>query len=360
MQWNTDGVVIDLTITPPFWKTWLFRIALIIIVLIGFYAFYRYRIYQVKKHNLELEHMVKVRTSEVLNQKEEIEQQKEELISQSEKLLEINDQITKRNDIISVQNKHIQDSIKAALTIQKAILPIFQKLDEYFENFIIFKPKDIVSGDFYWATEIQTETINYKLIAVVDCTGHGVPGAFMSMISYSILNEIVLHSNITDTHDILNILNKRIIQSLQQTENANSEGLDICLIRYNTTDKKIQYSGAKLPLYIFSATQQQLLTFSATRKSIGGIFNSINTGIYSAEEIELQKADVMYLCSDGYSDQNNLERKRFGRSTLAEKLTELGKFPMSEQRTQLISILDTYMEGSTQRDDITLIGLKLK
>ena len=154
--------------------------------------------------------------------------------------------IEEQRDILDLQNQNINASIQYAQNIQRAILPVQNQISNLFESFIIYRPKDIVSGDFYWFTQIN----NTAFLAAVDCTGHGVPGAFMSMIGNSHLNEIVIEKQITNPAKILTLLNEKIIVSLRQDETANKDGMDVCFISIDLKSNEITFSGAKRPLYI--------------------------------------------------------------------------------------------------------------
>ena len=242
-------------------------------------------------------------------------------------------EIKKANIEISAQNKFIKSSINYAQTIQQAILPIKENIDKHLNNFIIYRPKDVVSGDFYWFTVVKDipllKEVEYlKFIAAVDCTRHGVPGAFMSMIGSSLLNEIVKQRKIYEPKDILIQLNLGIRKSLKQDITENHDGMDLCLCRieeepHNSsnltysplthsllthskpTHSKVTFVGAKRPLFYYKSQEKELKRIKGSRKSIGGYYQN-NKVEFTNQEIILQKNDIIYLTTDGYIDQNNV------------------------------------------------------
>lgn len=261
-------------------------------------------------------------------------------------------QIEDQRDKLELQNKKINDSIHYAQNIQRAILPLNNQIKEVFESFIIYRPKDIVSGDFYWFGK----TSNTIFIAVVDCTGHGVPGAFMSMIGNSLLNEIILEKKLQDPAKILTLLNEKVIDALRQNESDNNDGMDVCLVSFEINSKLVKFSGAKRPLYV-SRKNNEIEEIKGTRKSIGGKKEGIED--FSSVEIKLESGDILYLSSDGLTDQNNKERKRFGSNKLKEILQLNIDQSMENQKLAIEKELDIFMENEEQRDDITLIGIKI-
>ena len=296
-------------------------------------------------------------------------------------------EIKEANIEISLQHKFITSSIRYAKTIQQAILPIQEVINENLNNFIIYRPKDVVSGDFYWFTVVKDipllKKVEYlKFIAVVDCTGHGVPGAFMSMIANTLLNEIINKDQIYSPKDILTKLNLEIKQSLQQDITENHDGMDLCLCRIeekqhkDTTLKnsnqthstlknsnqihyKITFSGAKRPLFYYKLQEKELVRQKGDRKSIGGIMQKYNKIVFTNKEIILQQNDLIYLTTDGYIDQNNKKRKRFGTKKFENILNKIANMELSEQKQILETELDNWQRNEKQRDDITVVGIKL-
>ncbi|MBN2663755.1 MAG: SpoIIE family protein phosphatase [Bacteroidales bacterium] len=281
-----------------------------------------------------------------------------EIKKANEKITKANIEITKANKEISYQHNQIKLSINSALTIQQAILPLKENIDNHLNNFIIYRPKDVVSGDFYWFT-IEQDSISF--FAVVDCTGHGVPGAFMSMIGNSLLNEIIKQRQIYDPKEILTQLDFEINKSLKQDITENQDGMDVCLCKIEKTvdaEMKIVFTGAKRPLFYYKSNEQELNKLKGDRKSIGGkvLYNKTK---FTNQEIFLYKNDLIYLTTDGYVDQNNKERERFGTTRFERIINQIAIKPLSEQQQILETELDKWQGDEKQRDDITVIGVQL-
>ncbi len=262
-------------------------------------------------------------------------------------------QIEKQRDVLDLQNQKINSSIHYAQNIQRAILPVKNQLANLFESFIIYKPKDVVSGDFYWFTKID----NMAFLAAVDCTGHGVPGAFMSMIGNSLLNEIVLEKKEREPAKILSLLNEKVVDALRQKDTDNSDGMDMCFISIELKTNKITFSGAKRPLFFYNTKTKELNEIKGNRISIGGIRKT--TEVFNNHIIQAETGDIFYLSSDGLTDQNNLERKRFGSSKLKEIVLSNISLPMQQQKDIIENELNNFQKDEEQRDDITLIGIKI-
>ncbi len=281
------------------------------------------------------------------------------LKSAEQEIMAQKDILVSQNEEINRQTEHIQSSIRYAKTIQSAILPAQSKLDEFSENFILYKPKDIVSGDFYW----YSESDEYRFVAAVDCTGHGVPGAFMSLIANSLLNEIVNEKKIYLPRRILSTLNDNINQILKQKETDNRDGLDMCFVRISkigNENREVVFGGAKRDLYVYSESEQKLLKIRGSRKSAGGVLSTRSKAKFSNIALNVNSGDILYLSTDGYIDQNNKNRIRFGTQKLMLVLNEIATLPMSVQKDILDDILLKYQDEQSQRDDITFIGLKMK
>ncbi|MBD0401208.1 GAF domain-containing SpoIIE family protein phosphatase [Flammeovirga sp. EKP202] len=262
---------------------------------------------------------------------------------------------------LSEKNKSITDSMRYAKTIQNAILPSESLLKENFkDHFILYRSKDIVSGDFYWFKRKEVNGTVMKFIAVVDCTGHGVPGAFMSMIGNTLLNDIVNVKGVTDTVEILNALNVGVKESLQQENSMNDDGMDVALIamKEEADGVHVQFSGAKRPIFVFTQEKQELEVIQGDIKSIG--YSSRKNKVFSAHTIVLQKEDIIYLSTDGYVDQNNANREKIGSLKLKDIIASNATKPMAEQEEALEEILDQHLVGEIeQRDDITVMGVKV-
>jgi ligand-binding sensor domain-containing protein/serine phosphatase RsbU (regulator of sigma subunit) len=249
------------------------------------------------------------------------------------------------------------DSIRYGETIQKAILPNAQRFYAYFTDyFVIYKPKDVVSGDFYWAVEEKNGNL---FLAVVDCTGHGVPGAFMSMIGNTLLSDIVSQKNIHEPEDILEDLHNAVRIALHQEDKQNSDGMDLCLARIERIDEfrvKVVYAGAKRPLFFIK--DGYLFEEKGSKKSIGGRQKELDRK-YHQTEILLKKGDLIYLTTDGYVDQNNPDRLKFGTLRFKNLLRDIHSFSMNRQEEVFLSEMEKHQNKAEQRDDIAIIGIRL-
>lgn len=259
--------------------------------------------------------------------------------------------------VISIKNKQITDSIRYAETIQKAILPPQHDLQEAFGNnyFIFYQAKDVVSGDFYW---LSIKNINTVFVATVDCTGHGVPGAFMSLIGATLLNEIVEQKGIESPAKIIENLHEQIRIVLRQKDMLNRDGMDLCLCRLekNDTLTQLTYSGAKRPLYYINKFNE-LEQIRSTHKSIGGG----NKEHINFEEFSyaLQTGEMIYLTTDGYTDQNNADNEKLGSLKLKTTLLEIASLEITEQYEQIKLLFNTHKSNEQQRDDVTVMGIRI-
>jgi serine phosphatase RsbU (regulator of sigma subunit) len=298
--------------------------------------------------NRELEEKVRERTKEVVEQKEEIETQKEEIEGQL-------DLATLQRDTIAVQKDQITDSIHYAERIQAAILPPDKHLSDHLrDHFLLFKPRDIVSGDFYWTMEKNQKL----LVAVADCTGHGVPGAFLSMLGIASMNEIVNRSKILRPHKILEQLREILIQSLHQTGTRGEaqDGIEIALCVIDLKKNTLDYAGANRPLYIVRDGAVQHIR--PDRMPIG---------IYEQEPVpftnhalELKKGDSFYLFSDGYVDQlGGPLRKTFRVKRFRKLLLGIQEQSMAVQKQILLKNLEEWQGDVEQIDDILVMGIRI-
>ena len=256
---------------------------------------------------------------------------------------------------IEKKNKEITDSIYYAERIQSAILPPEEFISKNLpEHFILFKPKDIVSGDFYW----MTQKGNKIVIAVADSTGHGVPGAFMSLLGVAFLNEIVNKVVVIRANEILNQLRGQIINSLHQTgkEDEAKDGIEIALCIINLEKKKLQYSGAFSPLYL--VRYNELIEIKADKMPIG-IYEDEEKS-FTSKEIQLEKNDIIYLFSDGYVDQlGGPKRKTFRSKYFKQLLIDIHDKPMKKQKEILEKNMEDWKGNIEQIDDVLVMGIKI-
>ncbi|MDQ3046010.1 MAG: tetratricopeptide repeat protein [Bacteroidota bacterium] len=255
---------------------------------------------------------------------------------------------------IEVKNKDITDSINYAKRIQDVSLPADQiRKDLFPESFILFKPKDIVSGDFYWYTEKDGR----RIIAACDCTGHGVPGALMSMIGNNILNQVINEKGITSSGEILQQVDSELRKALKQDEYAqNRDGMDIAILVFNS-ENEIEFSGAQRPLWIIQ--NEELTEIKGTKHSIGGL-QATEKVEFKTNTIRLKKDDLLYIFSDGYADQFGGEQgKKFMTKNLKALLLQIKQEPMPKQSEILNSSIESWSSKTEQVDDILVIGIKI-
>ncbi len=346
------------TPNPLYYLKYLTYLGIYIGILLFIYLVQKINAYRLEKENKRLEQIVKLRTEEINQQKEKI---------------------TTQRDEIAIKNKKITDSINYAVPIQNAILPQEDYLKELFgEYFVLFKPKDIVSGDFYWATKIK----KWLIVAAVDCTGHGVPGAFMSMLGAAYLNEIVHKGEITQSNQALNKLHEYIVNSLQQKSiegeviSSTRDGMDIALIAIDETTNNLQFSGANNSLYLIfndrilndridelkkysliHSSNHSLIEIKGDKLPIGFSDKKEN---FTFHEIQLQKGDTLYLFSDGYNDQFGGEKgKKFKSRYFKKLLLSIQDKSMKEQKEILDKTIKDWKGNFEQVDDILVMGIRV-
>ncbi len=289
-----------------------------------------------------------------------IKKQTDEIILRNRTMELQKQQITAQNEALGVQNTKIQQSIRAAFTIQKSLLPKEEKLKAFFkEHFVIYRPKDVVSGDFYWVEKFN----NYIFLVAADCTGHGVPGAFMSMIGNMLLDKIIEIRQIYDPAQILQNLDQDVRSVLQQEENFDESGMDVCLCRVNAImpDEgfEIVFSSAKRPFYYFDHVRKEMVENKGDRKSIGIKLKNSPDFVYTNQSAILHSNDCLYLSSDGFTDQANVEREKFGRKSFLKIIQDYHYESMGMQGEIFEDALARHQGDSEQIDDILLMGVRL-
>lgn len=256
-----------------------------------------------------------------------------------------------KNAELAERNQYITDSIRYAQKIQSAILPDPKMLEKTIKDGdLIFRPKDIVSGDFFWCAEV--DGIIY--VAVIDCTGHGVPGAFMSMIGNTLLNDIVKVKKVSDPGQILGFLDQGIILELNKEENQDTiDGMDLALCAIDRGSRKLHFAGAYRPLFLFR--DGGLNEIKGTKKSIGD--RKRNTE-FTTSTIDIDESTLVYLFTDGLVDQNNSDGEKFGIQSLRDHIKECATLPVTAQKERLSEKLTAFMGNEVQRDDITVAIFK--
>ena len=256
-----------------------------------------------------------------------------------------------QKDQIAYQKQHITDSIEYAKMIQAAILPSMELFSHKLEHFVVFKPRDIVSGDFYWVEEIDGK----YLIVTADCTGHGVPGAFMSMLGISLLNEIIISKEISRPDLVLNHLRKKIIEALRQkTGSIVKDGMDMTVCLFDRKTLQLQFSGANNPLYLISDGQLTQIKGDKMPVAIHDIMNP-----FSLHHLKLKRGDAFYTFSDGFVDQfGGPQRKKFLAKNFKNLLLSVQDLSMIEQGNRLDEVFTDYRLDVEQIDDVVVIGVK--
>lgn len=308
---------------------------LLALLLVSFLGYYIYRGYKIKKEaNIKLEE--KNRTISL--QKDEIEEQKNLAEAQ--------------RDQIAYQKKHITDSIMYAKRIQTALIPSLELFSDKLEHFVLYKPLDIVSGDFYWVSSQGSR----QVIIVADCTGHGVPGAFMSMLGVTLLNEIVNSKHILMPDQIIEHLRQGVIKSLNQVADEDSikDGMDISVCVVDFSENTLLWAGANNPLYLVRGGE--LVHYRADKMPASIHYRMLP---FTLHKIDLIKGDLFYIFSDGFADQfGGPAQKKFMSMQLKETLVAIAGQPMLKQGEKLNEIFEGWRGESPQVDDVTFIGVR--
>ena len=319
--WNDEPVSFQFEIRPPLYLTWYFILAMIFATGIVIFTYIKVRERALRRENAILEEKVKDRTAIVVAQKEELAQ----------------------------RNKDITDSIRYAKRIQFAILP---EKPPFRDTFVLFKPKDIVSGDFYWFQEVDGR----QFFSAVDCTGHGVPGALMSIIGHNSLTKIVREYGILEPGKILTQLNREIVSTLHQRSDSGDvlDGMDLALACYIPGENTIEFAGAFNPLY--QVRNGEIIETKADKVSIGR--SSFSTEVvFTNRRVEVQPGDTVYLFSDGYADQFGGElMKKFKYKNLKELILRIQDQSMEQQRTIMDQTIEDWKGDVEQLDDILVVG----
>lgn len=259
-------------------------------------------------------------------------------------------------------NNQISDSIIYAKRIQSSILPDINTLSKVLKDaFVIYKPKDVVSGDFYWSERIRQGRNEYLVIACADCTGHGVPGAIMSIMGSNLLTNIIYYQNYLDPNKILARLDKLIKMELQRDDiKQNRDGMEIGICVINLDDLKMEFSGAGIPLHM--VRKGELSTYRSPKLMIGGIEGDERdaAAMLNKEEIQLESGDKLYLTSDGFQDQfGGAEDKKFMVKALKNLILETSAKPIPEQEKLLTAAFEDWKKNTHQTDDVLLIGVEV-
>jgi serine phosphatase RsbU (regulator of sigma subunit) len=290
--------------------------------------------------------------------KKKVDDKVKKLWEQSTAIYKEKERVEKLKEVIELKHNEVTESINYAKRIQNAILPLQSEIDKAFtENFVLFKPRDIVSGDFYWFFSHNDK----NLIAAIDCTGHGVPGAFMSMIGHTLINEIVVQLNIVDPGEILNQLDSKLRHVLKQdnSDDSTRDGMDICLCVFDKNLESLMYAGANRPLWLVKKTDNipfQLNETKATKTAIGGIHEREIK--FLTHQIGLEKGDTVYLSTDGFADQFNKEDEKLMTKRFKELILSFQNNSLAEQKRHLDNFHINWRGETEQTDDVLVIGIR--
>lgn len=325
-------------------------IVILVIVLIG--SGLTYNAYKNKKAaNLLLAHQ----QEQILEKNEELLQQQEEIVAQRDEIESKNKILLQSQQIIESKNERIISSIEFAQTIQQAILPNREQLSKFFpEHVVLFMPKDIVSGDFYWFSAVN----DVLIAAVVDCTGHGVPGSLMSVIGNTLLNQIVVEWQIVNPALILEQMHKQVRFALKQdtTDTKGHICMDVSIVSIDKKNGKVIFAGASRPLYFVN--RKGINRIPGDPRSVGG-FQREDKRYFTNHSFDLEEIKAMYLTTDGYIDQMDPEFKKFGQRRFSKLLYDIYSQPTDIQYQVLHSELVKHQNSQDQIDDICILGLKL-
>ena len=295
------------------------------------------------------------RTMQISNQNQEIRKQKTMINHQYEELMLKTEAVEVQQKLVMEKNKNIMDSIRYAEKIQIAIMPskaAFKKMLP--QGFIYFQPRDIVSGDFYFLHENR----NKIFFAIADCTGHGVPGGFMSMLGISLLNDIVKDKKILDPGDVLDLMSVKIISELKQTDKTgkSKDGMDITLCRLNKDKTELVFASANNDLWIIR--DNVLIEYKSDRQPVGFHFGSITQ--FNQQKVSLHKGDQIFTFSDGYADQfGGKKGKKFKYKQLQQLLISSSQLLMEKQKEVLHETMEVWKGDLEQVDDILIIGIRV-
>ncbi len=376
---ESEVATFQFKITPPWYRSTVAYFIYFLLVVFLIWRSIKFYTAHLKRKQYQLEQIIAQRTQEISQKNDILLQQQDEIIEQSENLKKANNAILVQSEELADQNQEITSSINYARRIQEAMLPHQEQIKAAFvDSFIFNKPRDIVSGDFYWFAETPLEARyvkdphikgtpsifkdfaeGKKIIAAIDCTGHGVPGAFMSMIGNVYLNQIVLSESITQPQLILKELDMSIKKGLKQKETANLDGMDVALCVIDPNLKTLSFAGAKNPLlYIQNGTMQHI---RGDKIGIGGfVYDETQEIEFTRHVIKIDQPTWFYIFSDGLQDQfGGKKGKKFMIKKLKELLFAHHQKPMLEQKEIIKKTLSNWMQGYQQIDDMLLIGVYL-
>jgi ligand-binding sensor domain-containing protein/serine phosphatase RsbU (regulator of sigma subunit) len=337
---NADGIETQLPATfsifidkPIYKKVWFIVLATLILGGIVYLAFW-IRIVRLRKAKIELENQVKLKTKELSDEKDRVEE---------------------ANEMLAEKNRDITSSISYAKRIQGAFLPDEQIIKKRLDFFVLYKPRDIVSGDFYWFSETE----EYTYLAVVDCTGHGVPGAFMSLLGSTFLDQALIENRDGTPAVLLNDLDKRLANAFKSREEENriGDGMDAIILRIDKQKTELLFAGANRPLYYYPA-EGEFIDYKSPIYSVGGAFGNEVKGFHDSR-IEIKKGDAAYMFSDGFGDQfGGPKSKRYSTKRMKSFFASISQLDSKEQFIRVDQEFETWKGEEEQMDDICVVGVK--
>lgn len=331
--YQSEAVLYTFEIVPPFWATAWFYIAVLMVLVVSVIGIMRVRTIKIRKNQKRLEEEVKLRTREL-----ELERQR----------------VVNQKDIIEAKNKNITDSINYARTIQESVLPNPKVLEENLkDHFIFYQPRDIVSGDFYWFKKKG----DYLILTASDCTGHGVPGAFMSMLGSELLNQIVNDPEVSSPAKAIELLDEGVFNALHRNSTSKGhDGMDAAICALNLKTKVLTYSGAFRPIVVWSS--DQISVYKPVTCSIG---NFKERGVEPMEQqIQLSEGDRVYMFSDGFVDQFGGEKgKKFMSKRFVRLIEEIQRMPLGEQCQVLEEHFEEWRGDQEQVDDVLVMAVEV-
>ncbi|MBU0487309.1 MAG: tetratricopeptide repeat protein [Bacteroidetes bacterium] len=324
-----------------------FIAGLAVVCMLSLVLFRMYR--QKRSMNIALEEQKK----EILEKNEELQQQKEEIMAQR-------DEIEHAHDIIELKNRNITDSIVYAKRIQEAILPSEARLKAIFpEHFVFFKPKDIVSGDFYWVDEVETpQGEHVAVFSAIDCTGHGVPGAFMSIMANNLLEKAVKETGLISPAEILHSMSDGLHQRLRirNDEKAVKDGMDIALCAFNKEQRILQYAGVHNPMYLLR--NKEIIQYKPDTHPIGELVESDFSG-YQNQQVQIEPGDTVFVFSDGFVDQMGGEkRKKYLSRRFRERLVQSADLNLEKMKEALMADFSKWRGDVEQYDDVLVFAVR--
>ena len=348
--WNETGTSIVVLISRPWWMTWwAYTLYGLCIMAIG-YGLAVWRIQLLKRKQIELQKMILQKTKQLALTNDELETSNDEFEMKNKEVQQVNRELSNTLQTVEDQKSSIISSINYAKRIQSAVLPPLASFEEHLpESFIMYEPKDIVAGDFYWL-EVKHGKV---LFAAADCTGHGVPGAMVSVICNNGLNRSVREHGLSVPGEILDKAREIVIQEFEKSLEEVQDGMDIALC--SLKGSTLEYAGAYNPLWL--VRNGELLETKANKQPIGK-FRKADP--FTTTTIELQKGDTFYIFSDGFQDQfGGLNDKKFSRRRFKELLMGIQGLEMSAQKRRLEKVFKEWIGNGQQLDDVCIIGIRI-